>query len=366
MAYTTIDNPVLFFNTVLYTGDLQDSDGTGHTQSITGVGFQPDWVWHKGRSGARTHLLVDRVRGVSSYNWIASSSSGAEVTTNTNGAISSIDSDGITVQNGNDSSSKSNNAGKNGETWVFWNWLAGGSASSNGDGSITSSVSANTTAGFSIVSYTGTGSAATVGHGLGVAPSMIINKCRSATQNWATYHASIGATKAVFLDGTDAATTSSSYFNNTDPTSSVFSVGNSGDTNKSSQTHISYCFAEKKGYSKFGVYEGQGGAGGQYPFIYTGFRPAFVITKRADTGGDNWHTLDNKRDIDNPAEQVLQPNDSGAEATTSTSKIDFLSNGFKLRGTGASINTSGLTYIYIAFAEHPFVTEGTKAAGTAR
>ena len=114
MAYTTIDNPALFFNTVLYTGDLQDSDGTGHTQSITGVGFQPDWVWHKGRSGARTHLLVDRVRGVSSYNWIASNGNGAELTTNTNGAISSIDSDGITVQNGNDSSSKSNNAGKNG------------------------------------------------------------------------------------------------------------------------------------------------------------------------------------------------------------------------------------------------------------
>jgi hypothetical protein len=361
MAYTTIDNPVLFFNTVLYTGDLQDSDGTGHTQSITGVGFQPDWVWHKGRSGARTHLLVDRVRGVSSYNWIASSSSGAEVTTNTNGAISSIDSDGITVQNGNDSSSKSNNAGKNGETWVFWNWLAGGSASSNGDGSITSSVSANTTAGFSIVSYTGTGSAATVGHGLGVAPSMIINKCRSATQNWATYHASIGATKAVFLDGTDAATTSSSYFNDTAPTSSVFTVGNSGDTNKSSQTHISYCFAEKQGYSKFGTYTGNGNADG--PFVYTGFRPAFVLIKKtSDTG--HWMIMDNARNPFNEIGERLKANatDAGATATYQ----DHVSNGFKIRSTASSWNTSGGTYIYMAFAEHPFVTEGTKAAGTAR
>jgi hypothetical protein len=364
MAYTTIDNPKLFFNTVLYTGDLQDSDGTGHTQSITGVGFQPDWVWHKGRSGARTHMIVDRVRGVSSYNWLASNGSGAELTTNTNGAISSIDSDGITVQNGNDSSSKSNNAGKNGETWVFWNWLAGGTTSSNGNGSITSTVSVNSVSGFSIVSYTGTGSNATVGHGLGVAPSLIINKCRSASQNWATYHAGIGATKAVFLDGTDAATTSSSYFNDTAPTSSVFTVGSSGDTNKSSQTHISYCFAEKKGFSKFSTYEGNGSSDG--PFVHTGFKPAFLITKRADTGGDNWHILDSTRDIDNPAQEVISANANTAEGTTSTSKIDFLSNGFKCRGTGSSINTDGLTYIYIAFAENPFVTAGTKAAGTAR
>ena len=213
MAYTTIDNPALFFNTVLYTGDLQDSDGTGHTQSITGVGFQPDWVWHKGRSGARTHLLVDRVRGVSSYNWIASSGNGAELTTNTNGAISSIDSDGITVQNGNDSSSKSNNAGKNGETWVFWNWLAGGSASSNSDGSITSSVSANTTAGFSIVSYTGTGSAATVGHGLSSTPELIFTKRRNTSQQWFTYTTTTGSGKALFLDSDSAISTQAAAYN---------------------------------------------------------------------------------------------------------------------------------------------------------
>ena len=210
--YTTIDNPTKFFNTVTYTGDLQDSDGTGHTQSITGVGFQPDWVWHKGRSGARTHMIVDRVRTVSSYNWLVSSGSGAELTTNTNGAISSIDSDGITVQNGNDSSSKSNNAGKNGETWVFWNWKAGGTASSNSDGSITSTVSANTTAGFSIVKYTGTGSNATIGHGLGVEPSMIIIKNLTASRDWLVYHKQLGNTHGIYLDLNNASTSSSGFF----------------------------------------------------------------------------------------------------------------------------------------------------------
>ena len=361
MAYTTIDNPALFFNTVLYTGDLQDSDGTGHTQSITGVGFQPDWVWHKGRSGARTHLLVDRVRGVSSYNWIASNGNGAELTTNTNGAISSIDSDGITVQNGNDSSSKSNNAGKNGETWVFWNWLAGGSTSSNGNGSITSTVSVNTTAGFSIVSYTGTGSAATIGHGLGVAPRLIIIKNRSSTESWRIYHGDLGATKEIYLDLTSAAGTSSSSFNDTEPTSSVFSVGTGNGTNKSGDNLIAYCFAEKQGYSKFGSYTGNGNANG--PFIYTGFRPAFLIIKPSSKV-EEWTLLDNKRlgfNIDN---NYVYPNQNYAEMTAD--RLDILSNGFKLRSATGELNTSSANMIYIAFAEHPFVTEGTKAAGTAR
>jgi len=353
MAYTTIDNPGLFFNTITYSGN------GSNPRTLTGVGFQPDWVWQKNRTDSNGHTLADAVRGANKT--LSSDGTGAEVTDKSDGHLDAFTSDGFTVGAGSSSDARVNDGS---HTYVAWNWLAGGSTSSNSDGDITSTVSVNTIAGFSIVSYTGTGSNATVGHGLGVAPSLIINKCRSATQNWATYHAGIGATKAVFLDGTDAATTSSSYFNDTAPTSSVFTVGNSGDTNKSSQTHISYCFAEKQGYSKFSTYEGNGNADGT--FVYTGFRPAFVITKRADTGGDNWHILDNKRDIDNPAEQVLQTNDAGAEATTSTSKIDFLSNGFKLRGTGASINTSGLTYIYIAFAEHPFATVGTKAAGTAK
>ena len=363
MAYTTIDNPTKFFSTTLWVADNASS------RSLTGFGHQLDIVWTKHRdSGATNPTFTDSVRGGDKQ--LGTPTTAAE-DSGSHGKISAFGTDGITVIDGTNATyprlyfNSLNPFGASvGGNYVGWSWKAGGTASSNGDGSITSSVSADTTAGISIVSYTGTGSNATVGHGLGVAPSLIINKCRSATQNWATYHAGIGATKAVFLDGTDAATTSSSYFNDTAPTSSVFTVGTSGDTNKSSQTHISYCFAEKKGFSKFSTYEGNGSSDGT--FVYTGFRPAFVITKRADTGGDNWHILDNKREIDNPAEQVVLTNGATAESTTSSSKIDFLSNGFKCRGTGSSINTSGLTYVYIAFAEHPFVTEGTKAAGTAR
>ena len=343
MAYTTIDNPELFFNTVLYAGN-------GSTQSITGVGFQPDWTWIKSRGDTSNHRIYDGVRGATKV--IYSNLSNVEGT-DTNG-LTSFDSDGFSL--GTEGQSNGN-----GVNFASWNWLAGNGTASNGNGSITSTVSVNTTAGFSIVSYTGTGSAATVGHGLGVAPSMIINKCRSATQNWATYHASIGATKAVFLDGTDAATTSSSYFNDTAPTSSVFTVGNSGDTNKSSQTHISYCFAEKQGYSKFGTYTGNGNADG--PFVYTGFRPAFVLIKKtSDTG--HWMIMDNARNPFNEIGERLKANatDAGATATYQ----DHVSNGFKIRSTASSWNTSGGTYIYMAFAEHPFVTEGTKAAGTAR
>ena len=351
MAYTTIDDPTSFFNTVLYTGDLQDSDGTGHTQSITGVGFQPDWVWHKGRSGARTHLLVDRVRGVSSYNWLASSGDGAELTTNTNGAISSIDSDGITVQNGNDSSSKSNNAGKNGETWVFWNWLAGGSASSNSDGSITSSVSANTTAGFSIVSYTGTGSAATVGHGLSSTPELIFTKRRNTSQQWFTYTTTTGSGKALFLDSDSAISTQAAAYNS-DPTSTVINYGTDVAVNGSSDTFIAYCFHSVKGYSKIGSYTGNGNADG--PFVYTGFKPAFLIVK-ISSGQNEWTMRDNKRDVDNSTNHTLYPNLNNAEAGGSGEGIDFLSNGFKLRLSAGSLNGSSSTYIYMAFAESPFV-----------
>jgi hypothetical protein len=357
MAYTTIDDPTSFFNTVLYTGDLQDSDGTGHTQSITGVGFQPDWVWHKGRSGARTHMLVDRVRGVSSYNWLASSGSGAELTTNTNGAISSIDSDGITVQNGNDSSSKSNNAGKNGETWVFWNWLAGGSASSNTDGSITSSVSANTTAGFSIVGFTGNAqTGTTIAHGLGVKPNVIILKNRGPdVANWQVYHSSLTATHYIQLNSTGAATDSNTRWNDTEPTSTVFTTGSSGDVkgDSSGETFIAYCFTSKKGFSKFGSYTGNGNADG--PFVYTGFRPAWVMIKKT-SGTGNWMIMDNKRSASggfNVLGERIKANTN--EAGSTADYQDNISNGFKIRTTASSWNDSGGTYIYLAFAESPFV-----------
>jgi hypothetical protein len=221
-------------------------------------------------------------------------------------------------------------------------------------GSIQSNVSPNTTSGFSIVSYTGNSTAgATIGHGLGVAPDLILTRQLSnAGRFWGGYFSKMGNTGSMAINDTQAFDTSTTYWNDTTPTSSLFTVGTNGDTN-SSGGMIAYCFSDIKGFSKYGTYEGNGNSDG--PFIYTGFKPAFVITKRADTGGDNWHVLDSKRDVNNPAAQVLQPNNNAAESTTGTSQIDFCANGFKIRGTGSTVNTSGLTYVFIAIAENPLV-----------
>ena len=366
MAYSAITKPSDYFNTVLYTGDLQDSDGTGHTQSITGVGFQPDFVWHKGRSGARTHMLVDRVRGVSSYNFLITNSNAIETTANTNGAISSIDSDGITVQNGNDSSSKSNNAGKNGETYVTWNWLGANGTASNSSGNITTTVSANTTAGFSIVSWTGnavTGS--THGHGLGVKPDWIILKNRGPdVASWPVYHSGVDGTssarKYLSLNLTDGSTTSSSRWDNEEPGSTYFKTGSSGDVkgDSSGETFIAYCFASKKGFSKFGQYSGNGSTDGT--FVYTGFKPAWVMYKRISGSGQDWVIVDNKRDPINVCDEELYANLNSA--TGDVDLLDFLSNGFKCRRSHTSQNGSGSTYIYMAFAENPFVANDSGTA----
>ncbi len=342
MAYTTIDNPGLFFETATYTGN-------GSTQSITGVGFQPDWTWIKERNGTSGHVLIDSVRGVDKV--IRCNQTGAESTDAD--CITSFDSDGFSLGADvkvNESSSY---------TYVGWSWLAGGTASSNTNGSITSSVSANTTAGFSIVSYTGTGSNATIGHGLGVAPSVIIVKPRnSSSEGFAMYHKGIASdaeTDFIRLDETNAAADNANYWNDTAPTSTVFSIGTDSATNGTTN-NIAYCFAEVKGYSKFGSYTGNGGN----QFIYTGFKPAFVIEKRSSNTSE-WDVYDNKRNTFNSVTKVLKPNANDAEATYSG--LNFLSNGFEVLG---SLNDSGQTLIYLAFAETPFVTAGTKAAGTAR
>jgi hypothetical protein len=341
MAYTTIDDPGLYFNTKLYTG-------TGSSLANTGVGFQPDLVWIKGRSGATEHVLTDSVRGVTKE--LSSNDTGAEETVAQ--GLTAFGSDGFTV--GTDGSYNTSSA-----TYAAWNFKAGGTASSNTDGSITSSVSANTTSGFSIVSYTGAGGASTVGHGLGVAPKMIIVKNRSSAQHWQVYHISTGNTKSSQLSGTGASDTASTYWNDTSPTSTVFSVGTGTPTNGSGNSIIAYCFAEKQGYSKFGSYTGNGDADGT--FVYTGFKPAFIIVKSA-TEARNWRLWDNKRSTYNLTDKILYPDLSNAEAT-GDSEIDMLSNGFKLRKT--SDNTSGETYIYMAFAENPFVTS-TGVPATAR
>jgi hypothetical protein len=348
MAYTTINKPSDYFNTVLYTGNES-------TNAITGVGFQPDFCWIKNRDcsldGTDDHKLWDSVRGAT--NALISNSTAAEFTQS---GLDSFDSDGFTL-------GSHVGINRSGDACVAWNWLAGGTASSNTDGSTTSSVSVNTTAGFSIVSYAGNDTAdSTIGHGLGVKPDFIIFKDRTATGRWHTYHSVLGATGHMRLDSTSAFNTATSFMNDTEPTSSVINLGTSAHVNGVSQDHIAYCFAEKKGFSKFGTYTGNGSADG--PMVYTGFKPAFVIVKDySQLSG--WEMADNKRTSSggNVIDKELRPNDNIAETTNNY--IDFLSNGFKIRNNFGNWNGSGATYIYMAFAEHPFVSS-TGTPTTAR
>ena len=343
MAYTTIDKPSDYFNTNLYTGNNTE---TSHT-----VGFQPDWTWLKVRNADGSHYLFDSVRGVTKY--IQANSTAAEGTDSN--LIKSFDANGYTI-------GTSNAVKTTGETMVGWNWKAGGSASSNTDGSITSSVSANQDAGFSIVSYTGNATAnATVGHGLGVAPSMMIVKKRNGAFNWGIYHKSLTAHKLLAFT-TGAPDDDASYWNDVEPTSSVFNLGSGALTNGSGSTMIAYCFAEKQGYSKFGSYTGNGNADGT--FVYTGFKPAFVMVKQTNTAR-YWAMFDNKRDGLNPTNRPLFPNASDQESDSVNYYHDILSNGFKWRTNSNIMNVSGGTYIYMAFAENPFVTS-TGVPATAR
>tara|TARA_E500000331_G_scaffold180029_1_gene173361 strand:- start:53 stop:1117 length:1065 start_codon:yes stop_codon:yes gene_type:complete len=354
MAYTTIDDPSIYFNTLAYAGN--GSSG----RSVTGVGFQPDWVWIKNRSDGDPNKIFDSVRGVSKS--IKSNSTDAEVSTEENGYVSAFNSDGFTLTQG---SSSQQDVNKSSENYVAWNWLAGGSASSNSSGDITSSVSASTTAGISIVSYTGTGATATIGHGLGAAPKMVIVKQTNTTRNWVVMHQGIGFTKYLYLDSTQASSTGN-FFNDTDPSSTVFNVVNDGGVNASSGSYIAYCFAPIKGYSKFGNYTGNGNADGT--FVHTGFSPAFVLLKNVDEV-EQWWIFDNKRNAydGNFRYYSLNPNASSAEGTTSgdNNHIDFYSNGFKLRTTAQQLNGTSDNFIYMAFAEAPFVTS-TSVPATAR
>ena len=340
MAYTTINKSTDYFNTKIYTGNQSS------THAVTGVGFEPSLTWLKIRTGAGSHYLYDATRSVTKS--ISSDTTSAELT---NSYFSSFNTDGFTL------GSASNNV--NGAyNYASWNWKANGAGSANTAGSINSTVSVNTTSGFSISSYTGTGSLATVGHGLGVAPAMIIMKNRSTTNGWEVYHQSLGNTRYMQLHSTSVGGTSATRWNNTSPTSTVFTVNTEGGVNSSGGNLIAYCFAEKQGYSKFGSYVGNGNADGS--FIYTGFKPAFVIYKGASGTGttDNWEMIDNKRTdgtLGNPKNEVLYPNLSNAEGVNTTDRLDLLSNGFKMRTGSSDYNASGSTYIYMAFAEAPLV-----------
>ena len=338
MAYTTIDKPTDYFNTVLYTGNNSSS------HSITGVGFQPDWVWIKPRNGTDGHVLTDSVRGA--LKRLRSEGTNAEDTLS--GSLSSFDSDGFTVGNAGEVNSSSYN-------FVAWNWLASNTTASNTDGSITSTVSANTTAGFSIATWTtpSSGTVFDVGHGLGGKPDMMIMKSRGSTGSWWTWHIGLGdnTTDYLSLNSTNAEQTLSGMWGTVGAGTSTFGY-TAGTSAPTSTTTVAYFFKSIKGYSKFGSYTGNGNADGT--FVYTGFKPAWVMIKRSSASGNNWFMYDNKRDPFNPTDLYLPANDNGPDATFLA--FDILSNGIKLKTTNTGFNNSGDTYIYMMFAENPFVS----------
>ena len=316
--------------------------GTGATQTISNavntVSFQPDFVWIKSRNTAGSNILQDSVRGAT----IALFSDATTADTTLVNGLTAFASNGFTLGSG-----ASTNQNTSATTYIGWNWKAGGTAVSNTAGTITSQVSANTTAGFSVVTYTGTGANATVGHGLGVAPGLILTKSRNAAQSWYVYHSATGGTKTLYLNLADVAFADNRIWNNTDPTISVFSIGTVGP-NASGVTQVAYCWAPVAGYSAFGSYTGNGSADG--PFIYTGFRPRFVLVK-CSNAVESWYIFDSSRNTYNVTNLGLVPNMDIAEFSSNT--FDFVSNGIKIRTTNTLANSSGVTYIYAAFAENP-------------
>ena len=355
MAYTTIDDPSAYFHTQLY------NSNNGYEVSVVNDAFagdfKPDLLWVKSRSDIGgyeiSHNLIDSSRGVTKT--LFSDTTAAETTASqSNYDLKSFDTDGFT--NGAPESTNSLGGGAVGK--VAWQWKAnGGTTASNSDGSLGSVVQANTTAGFSIVTWTGAGGVRTVGHGLGVAPDVIIVKNRSTSTQWGVWHKNLADTDKNLRINSTSAEVDDALWNDTVPTSSVFSISSAAEVSNNS---IAYCWAEKQGYSKFGSYVGNGNANGT--FVYTGFKPAYVVVKRADAT-NNWICTDNARGKNgvNPR-AYLDLNDAEGSAAD---YIDHLSNGFKIRTSAGSMNTSGGTYIYMAFAENPFVTS-TGTPTTAR
>ena len=320
-AYTTIDNPELYFQAKLYTG-------SGGTQSITLDGdedMQPDLVWIKSRADTNPHTVVDAVRGATKVIWTNVTSGEGTYTDE----VTAFDSDGFSL-----GASSNAYANENTITHVAWCWKE------------------SATAGFDILTYTGNATNRTISHNLSAVPQVVIVKRTDATTAWSSLHLNgVGSEYRMVLNDSAAPEDDATMWQDTDPTSSVFTLGTSSSTNVNTGTYVAYCFAEKQGYSKFGNYTGNGNADGA--FVYTGFRPAFVLFKQTNTSGGHWYIYDNKRG-QNELDKHLYPNVTSAEATGDNS-IDILSNGFKMRSNNGDSNASGGTYIYMAFAEAPFV-----------
>ena len=341
MAYTTIDKSTDYFETILYTGN-------GSSLDVSGLDFSPGWVWMKKRSNAANSMVYDTVRGVKKH--LHTNTSDVEVSeADDDIGLNSFNSDGFTVKvNGNTNT--------NTHTYAAWNWKTGttftNDASSTGVGNLDSAGSVSDTSGLSVVTYSGgTGSAATIKHGLSSAPKMMWVKPLSGSGVWLVYHKDLPIKGQLQLQSSDAAYSHSGniYWNGTHPTSSVFSIGTSGAVN-ASENYVVYCFADVKGYSKIGSYTGNNDADGI--FVYTGFKPAWVLVK--NTTGNNWGIIDNKRDPSNGMQTRLHPNLSNADNTGAGVVVDFLSNGFKCRNNDG-LENGAADIIYMAFAESPFV-----------
>ena len=342
MAYTTIDDPEKYFKPVKYVGNLLQ-------HPVEGFNHQPDWLWFKNADTTNSHNLLDSTRGTDKT-LEGTNNNNAEGDTTTR--LDSFDADGFTVET--DPSVNGNN-----NEIVVFSWAANGGSVTNVSESGDNpgfSRQTNTTSGFSIIKYTGTGAVGTIAHGLGIVPDFIILKRLENADNYRTYDSVGGGTKAMRLNLNGGHGTSSSFFNDTDATSSVFTLGTNSEMNGDAETYIAYVVGSVKGYSKIASYKGNGNADG--PFVYTGFKPAWVMVKKT-SGSHDWYiqygntTFDGVSQAVNPVKHSLIANSSGAKATENS--MDFLSNGFKLRTSGNGHNTSGDTYLYMAFAQNPFV-----------
>ena len=354
MAYTGINKSSEHFETLIYSGNASNP------RTLSGLDFQPDWVWLKNRTDSNGHTLADSIRG--SNVSISSDSTAAEVTNKSDGHLDAFTSDGFTVGAGSSSDARVNDGS---HTYVAWNWKAGGSASNNTDGNTTTSVSVNQDAGFSIMKYAGDGNDSTIGHGLGAKPEYIIFKETDGAESWRVHsiYTPNNASNTLALNLADAAFSQSNWISAISNT--TISIGTDSSFNTDGNNYIAYAFAPKQGYSKIGSYTGNGNADGS--FVYLGFKPAWVLIKNTDDS-DDWTIWDNKREDyapGNPNESILVPNASDAELDATARAVDFLSNGFKLRTNNTEINTTAEVYIYIAFAENPLVTS-TGVPATAR